>query len=404
MHTTAREAFPKPRTSIQKIGRALRLSCKLSRDYNDFGTPTASRFGENIKIVFRWKSSIYHLVWKEFLVYMFLYISITIVHDFALTDVDKHHFEDLAAYCSKFVSSLQLVLLLGFFTSTAMQRWFSLVNSIPGTSKVTAYFVNSLKENQPDGEAIVQQYARWIVLSWALVFRLVCPGLKEAYPDLMSLQNEGLLLEHERLRLEMEPCVKHHSLVVINWCLGLLRVCARRGMYYVAADYTRNLDCLMLFKKNCNNTIKFATKNIPHALIQVVTIAVYAYGLASLMARTPSKLAPDGRWESTAVSFISGYFPVANFIPFFLFYSWLKFGRMASYPFGEDKDDIDVKRLLSCHIEDAIRLQSIYVEASPIEKVVMTSISNPSHLWIDHATRRMMDERRDSFGGIELAK
>lgn len=36
---------------------------------------------------------------------------------------------------------------------------------------------------------------------------------------------------------------------------------------------------------------------------------------------------------------------------FFLFYSWLKFGRMASYPFGEDKDDIDVKRLLYSHIE-----------------------------------------------------
>ncbi|XP_057366303.1 bestrophin-4-like [Daphnia carinata] len=404
MHTPAREAPPKPRTNMQKIGHALRLSKKFSREYDDFGTATASRFGENIKIVFRWKRSIYCLIWKEFLVYMSLYIFITIVHDFALTNADKQHFEDLAAYCSKFVSSLQLVLLLGFFTSTAMQRWFSLVNSIPGTSKVTAYFVNSLKENQPDGEAIVQQYARWIVLSWALVFRLVCPGLKEAYPDLMSLQNEGLLLEHERLRLEMEPSIKNHSLIVVNWNLGLLRVCARRGMYYVPADYTRNLDCLMLFKKNCNNTIKFATKNIPHALIQVVTIAVYAYGLASLMARMPSKLAPDGRWESTVVSFVSGYFPVANFIPFFLFYSWLKFGRMASYPFGEDKDDIDVKQLLYSHIEGAIRLQSIYVEASPIEKVVMTSIRNPSHIWIEHAKSRMLEERRNSFGDIELTK
>lgn len=139
----------------------------------------------------------------------------------------------------------------------------------------------------------------------------------------------------------MEPSVKNHSLIVVNWNLGLLRVCARKGMYYVPADYTRNLDCLMLFKKTCNNTIKFASKNIPYALIQVclstrdcrqhvvnkfclfnsvfktkaVTIAVYAYGLASLMARMPSKLAPDGTWESTAVSFISGYFPVANFIP-----------------------------------------------------------------------------------------
>lgn len=138
---------------------------------------------------------------------------------------------------------------------------------------------------------IVQQYARWIVLSWTLVFRMICPGLKEAYPDLMCLQNEGvfrvktnetredlcfelnaitgLLLEHERLALEIEQNAKSQSLVVINWNLALLRVCARRNMFYVPADYTRNLDCLMLFKKNCNNAIKFATKNIPSALIQV---------------------------------------------------------------------------------------------------------------------------------------
>lgn len=67
----------------------------------------------------------------------------------------------------------------------------------------------------------------------------------------------------------MEPYEKNQSLIVINWNLALLRVCGRRNMYYVPADYSRNLDCLMLFKKNCNNAIKFATKNIPFALIQV---------------------------------------------------------------------------------------------------------------------------------------
>lgn len=84
-----------------------------------------------------------------------------------------------------------------------------------------------------------------------------------------SIPSTGLLLEHERLELEMEHNAKSQSLVVINWNLALLRVCARRNMFYVPADYTRNLDCLMLFKKNCNNAIKFATKNIPSALIQV---------------------------------------------------------------------------------------------------------------------------------------
>jgi hypothetical protein len=40
---------------------------------------------------------------------------------------------------------------------------------------------------------------------------------------------------------------------------------------------------------------------------------------------------------------------------FFLFYSWLKFGRMASHPFGDDEDDIDVIRLMYSHIEVIFR-------------------------------------------------
>ncbi|EFX89373.1 hypothetical protein DAPPUDRAFT_310410 [Daphnia pulex] len=388
---------------ISRVDERLRLKKKSSlKGYSDFVSPTASEFGDNIKTVFRWKGSIYSHIWKEFLIYIALYIGITLLADFGLTDNSRGHFEDIAAYCSSFVSSLQIVLLLGFFTSTAMQRWFSLVQVIVGTSKVTAYFVHSLKENQPEGVTIVQQYARWIVLSWTLVFRMICPGLKEAYPDLMCLQNEGLLLEHERLELEMEQNAKSQSLVVINWNLALLRVCARRNMFYVAADYTRNLDCLMVFKKNCNNAIKFATKNIPSALIQVVTVAVYSYGLASLMARTPTTRAPDGTWKEKPVFAVISYIPITNAVKFFLFYSWLKFGRMASHPFGDDEDDIDVIRLLYSHIEDAVRLQSLYVDTSPIEKVAMTSISNPSHLWIDHAKIREKAEKRRGSSHIPV--
>jgi len=35
------------------------------------------------------------------------------------------------------------------------------------------------------------------------------------------------------------------------------------------SDYGRNQDLLMSFKKSCGDTIKFAAKNIPFALIQV---------------------------------------------------------------------------------------------------------------------------------------
>lgn len=41
------------------------------------------------------------------------------------------------------------------------------------------------------GYQIVEQYSRWIVLGWALTFRLICKPLKRVFPTLVSLENAG---------------------------------------------------------------------------------------------------------------------------------------------------------------------------------------------------------------------
>ncbi len=38
---------------------------------------------------------------------------------------------------------------------------------------------------------IIEQYARWQILSWVFTFRLVCKPLFKIYPDLASLQTAG---------------------------------------------------------------------------------------------------------------------------------------------------------------------------------------------------------------------
>nr|SVE71455.1 EOG090X0KP6 [Daphnia similis]SVE72088.1 EOG090X0KP6 [Daphnia similis] len=305
------------------------------------------------------------------------YIGLSIVYDFALDDEGKKGFEDISAYCSKYTSSLPIILLLGFFTSTSMQRWFSLVHSMPGTTRVIASFVMSIKEGHTEGYQIVEQYSRWIVLGWALTFRLICKPLKRVFPTLVSLENAGLLLPHERLQLENE-LASNHPIVVVQWNLALLKRCNRQGMFMDFSDYQRNQDNLMTFKKSCGDTIKFAAKNIPFALIQAVTITVYSYGLASLMARQLTD-------EHTPTSFTIRYFPVLNAFQYFLYYLWLQFGRLAAYPFSDDENDIDIKRLLQAHVDDAVRWQSLYSSPGLTEQIVSHSLHNSSHEWMNLA-------------------
>jgi len=224
---------------------------------------------------------------------------------------------------------------------------------------------------------MVKEYSRWILLSWTLAYRLICKPLRKLYPDLTSLQNSYLIQPHELLVLEdYERKGKEEQLplVVLDWNLALLKRCNKQNHLNVPADLNRNVDALLAFKKSCGNTIKFADKNIPFALLQVVSITVYAMGVASLFVRQLE----DG---SKTTTIISMYLPFLNTFQYFLYFSWLQFGMAASNPFGEDEDDIDVKKLLQQHIDDALRLQTLY-SAGPNDQLVTKSLQNHCNNWI----------------------
>ena len=59
-------------------------------------------------------------------------------------------FEAIAQYCARYTSSMPVILLLGFFTSTAMTRWFMAQTNIPGTGRPISVFCISLKETAPE--------------------------------------------------------------------------------------------------------------------------------------------------------------------------------------------------------------------------------------------------------------
>lgn len=191
------------------------------------------------------------------------------------------------------------------------------MTSVPGTGKVITLFIFSLKEAQDEVRRLtakfffialmkncvaqikpfVQQYARWVVLEWALTFRLVCSPLRKAYPDLVFLQNKGknlnwirteinftfkgLLKDHERIALE-KVSDRLKTLSVLEWKLAMLKVCARQSYFNTPGDLNRNIDALVAFKKTCWNAILFVSKNIPFALIQASKLTKVSASIVSV--------------------------------------------------------------------------------------------------------------------------
>ncbi|XP_032778205.2 bestrophin-4 isoform X2 [Daphnia magna] len=339
-------------------------------------------------VLLRWRRSVYQLIWKHLLIYALTYILLSILYQFVLNEDGKKNFRVLAEHCSGYSRSINLMIMLGFFTSTTMQRLFTMQITIPGIAKSITMFILSLKPGLPEGPIIIEKYSRWQVLTWVLTFRLVCKPLRTIYPDLMSLQNagemkisfpvffyssetvkivsfklyfyfnkRGLLTQEEREVMENPELTSNttpHPLIVVDWILLLLKETFLKSRYFSEINHLKNVEIIMAFKKSCGNTIKFATQNISPALIQAVILAVYGFGCITLMARNFSK-------EDAPISdAVVAYIPLMPGLQFFVYFAWLCFGRAAVDPFGDDEDDINVKQLVQSHIEDSMRLRDLY--------------------------------------------
>ena len=334
---------------------------------------TATKFGESFRGLFRWQQSFFKLVWKQAIIYYILYVSITLFYAYALNSACQAKFDAVASYLARYTSSLPVVLLLGFFTSTALNRWFNTMQNMPGTHRPISLFVTSLKDDAPDGPARVDRYIRYILLMWLLTFRIVCEPLRRRYPDLMTIQRAGFLRDHERLLLEkhkQQPGGKRTlPLVVYDWLNAILRDTCQKNYFIVINDYGRNVDAVQALKKGGGNIIKFASKNIPVALIQAVTIAIYYYGMVSILGHQTAE-------KNYLTSVMSGYFPLPYALPFFFYYAWLKVGRIATDPFGDDDDDINMLTIFDSHINGAKRLRDTY----GLKTALLFNEDSPSHL------------------------
>ena len=60
------------------------------------------------------------------------------------------HFEALTAYFARYTRSFNWMIMLGFFTNTALHRLFTMQMTTPGTAKTTTVFIMSLKQDLPE--------------------------------------------------------------------------------------------------------------------------------------------------------------------------------------------------------------------------------------------------------------
>jgi len=302
-----------------------------------------------VHILLRWKSSLWKLVWRQLLIYLVIYFSISLLYrcvllqqdnpeckkgdskvdqksDCAFTlydsngqpqnctlnqkpeecDERSHHrqqFEKVVEWL-RTGERLPLTFLLGFYVSLVVKRWWDQYIKLPWPDEVAtllkAGLVNPVEgDDARQNERIRRTVVRYLVLAYVLCLRRISSRVRNRCPDMDSLLASALIRKDEVALIGDEEQCK----------IG------RHGGHVT----------------------------VPLVYTQVVHLAVYFYFAAALIGR--QSIITEERGDT-----YQSYTPMFLIAEFIFYFGWLNVAATLYNPFGDDDDDFELMGLVNRHI------------------------------------------------------
>ncbi|XP_012531904.1 bestrophin-4 isoform X2 [Monomorium pharaonis] len=306
---------------------------------------TCRGLGCFLKLLLRWRASIYKLVWLDLTLFLFIYYFLSGVYRLLLNEDQKRIFESVVAYCNEYSDLIPLSFVLGFYVSIVMTRWWNQYMAIPWPDSIAVFVSSTIHGNDERGRLMRRTIVRYVCVCLTMVLTNVAPRVKKRFPTLEHFVDSGLLLENElaifkSLNAKFPKPSKHWLPIV--WASSIVTRARKEGRIRDDFAVKTLIDELNKFRGMCGSISHYDTISVPLVYTQVVTLAVYTYFLTSVMGR---------QWVQKSNSNIDLYFPVFATLQFFFYMGWLKVAETLINPFGEDDDDFEVNWLIDRNLQ-----------------------------------------------------
>ncbi|SPP87722.1 bestrophin-2 isoform X3 [Drosophila guanche] len=313
---------------------------------------TCRGFGCFLKLLLRWRGSIYKLVWLDLLAFLTIYYVINMVYRFALNPAQKETFEAIVQYCDSYSDLIPLSFVLGFYVSIVMTRWWNQYTSIPWPDPIAVFVSSNVHGQDERGRMMRRTIMRYACLCLTMVLANVSPRVKKRFPGLDNLVEAGLLNDNERTIIEAMnksfPRPSKHWLPIV-WAASIITRARKEGRIRDDFAVKTIIDELNKFRGQCGLLISYDTISVPLVYTQVVTLAVYSYFLTCCMGQQWI----DGKvvGNTSYLNKVDLYFPVFTTLQFFFYMGWLKVAESLINPFGEDDDDFEVNWMVDRNLQ-----------------------------------------------------
>ncbi|XP_050335844.1 bestrophin-4 [Bactrocera neohumeralis] len=310
-----------------------------------------SNFNCFLKLLARWRGSIYKIIWRDLAVFLVLYYALGITYRFMMGPEQQRLFELLVHYCHSSSTLIPLSFVLGFYIAVVMNRWWTQYITVPWPDPLAVYVSTLFVGQDERGRIMRRTVMRYVCLCLTMIFTMVAPSVKKRFPTMDSLVDAGLLTENEKDVLiamdEKSPKHRKHWVPLV-WAASIVSRARKEGRIRDDVALKTIFDQLDAFRNKCAVILHFDSVPIPLVYTQVVTLAVYSYFLAALIGQQwmPREADPDGHYD-----WVDYYFPIFTTLQFFFYMGWLKVAESLMNPFGEDDDDFEVNWMIDRNLQ-----------------------------------------------------
>ena len=114
--------------------------------YRNMYEDTSKRFTTTIRLLSKWKGSVFKLMGHTFVTWLFFYSVLSCIYrNILIPHEDKRHrqmFELLCVYANRFLNLIPITFLVGFYVSQVVSRWWDQFMSLPWPDYLALKLVN----------------------------------------------------------------------------------------------------------------------------------------------------------------------------------------------------------------------------------------------------------------------
>lgn len=309
---------------------------------------TSTTFGIFLKLLLRWRGSIFKMIWADLLLYLVIYYALNILYLYGLNEERQKHFISIVSYFSKYGNAIPLSFVLGFFVNLVYARWWNQFLCIPYPDNIAMLVAAAIPGKEERPKMMRRTIIRYVCLAFTLTLSMMSPKVKKRFPTFHHLVQAGLINHEERKYLEhLEkdyPTYSAKYWLPLAWAINIATKAKEEGLIESDFEHKDILEQICEFRHHCKRLRDYDWICIPLVYTQVVTIAVYLYFLFTMIGTQFIE-------EQSEVGQLIYRFPLMACVQFFFYVGWLKVAESLINPFGEDDDDFEVVWMIDRHLQ-----------------------------------------------------